>query len=198
MRYVVVTALSMLLASVVPVAASDKDHAQHMDEQAMMEEMIKLATPGAPHAHLMALAGSWTVKAKEWMAPGAPPTESTGTVEMRSLLGGRFLQQDFTGTMMGQPYQGHGITGYDNHRKKYVSIWMDSMSTAPFIMEGAASADGKTITLHGSHDMPGGGSMTHRAVWISPDANHQTFEMYGAHGQEKEEKEMELVYTRKP
>jgi len=57
-----------------------------------------------------------------------------------------------------------GITGYDNLSKKYVSIWLDTMGIAPFMMEGSGSADGKTITLKGQHAEPGGGHMTHRAV----------------------------------
>lgn len=59
-------------------------------------------------------------------------------------------------------------------------------------------ADGKTITLRGSHPEPGGGKMTHRAVWKTIDANNQTFDMYGAHKGEKEKKGKEIVYTRKP
>ena len=94
---------------------------------------------------------------KEWMEPGKPPTEAAGSVEMKMLLDGRFLQQDFTGEMMGQPYTGIGITGYDNLNKKYVSIWLDTMGTAPFMMEGTGSADSKTISLKGQHAEPGGG-----------------------------------------
>ena len=61
-----------------------------------------------------------------------------------------------------------------------------------------ASADGKTITLRGSHPEPGGGKMTHRAVWKIVDSNTQTFDMYGTHHGGKEMKVMEIVYTRKP
>ena len=50
-----------------------------MDMQAMMETYKKLATPGEPHKQFASLAGSWTTKTKEWMEPGKPPTESTGT-----------------------------------------------------------------------------------------------------------------------
>ena len=131
------------------------------------------------------------------MEPGKPPMESSGTVEMKSVLGGRFLQQEFTGNMMGQPYSGIGTTGYDNLRKKYVSTWIDSMGTGIFFMEGTASPDGKTITLKGGHDEPGGGHMTHRAIWKLVDSNTQIFEMYGAHKGEKEMKGMEITYTRK-
>ena len=199
MRFIPVTSIGLCLVLAASVAmAKDKKPEKQMDPQAMMEMYQKLATPGEPHKQLTSLAGSWTTKTKEWMEPGKPPTEADGSVEMRMLLDGRFLQQDFTGEMMGQPYTGVGITGYDNLRKKYVSIWLDTMGTGPFMMEGTASGDGKTITLKGQHAEPGGGHMTHRAVWKIVDSNTQTFDMWGAHGGGKEMKEMEIVYTRKP
>lgn len=197
LKFVPLTCLALfVLAS--PIMAKDKKPAKEMDPQAMMEVYQKLATPGEPHKQLASLAGSWTTKTKEWMEPGKPPTEAAGSVEMKMLLDGRFLQQDFTGEMMGRPYTGMGITGYDNLHKKYVSIWLDTMGTAPFMMEGTGSADGKTITLKGQHAEPGGGHMTHRAVWKIVDDNTQTFDMWGNHGGGKEMKVMEIVYTRKP
>lgn len=39
--------------------------------------------------------------------------------------------------------------------------------------------------------------MTHRAVWKIVDDNNQVFEMYGAHGKEKETNNLEIIYTRK-
>ena len=139
----------------------------------------------------------WTTKTKEWMEPNKPPIESTGSAEMKMLLDGRFLQQEFTGDMMGQPYSGVGITAYDNLRRRYVSTWIDTMSTGIFMMEGTGSADGKTITLKGQHPEPGGGYMTHRAVWKIVDSNTQTFDMYGTHHGGKEMKVMEITYTRR-
>ncbi len=181
-----------------PVWSEAKKSERPMDQQAMMEAYAKLAVPGEPHRLLASLAGSWTTKTKEWMEPGKPKRESTGSAEMKMLLGGRFLQQDFTGDMMGQPYSGRGISAYDNLRRRYVSVWIDTMGTRIFMMEGSASADGKTITLKGRHDEPGGGYMTHRAIWKIVDSNTQTFDMYGAHHGGKEMKMMEITYTRKP
>ena len=197
LKFVPLTCLALaLIAS--PVLAKEKKHEKQMDPQAMLEMYQKLATPGEPHKQFESLAGSWTTQTKEWMEPGKPPTEASGSADMKMLLGGRFLQQDFTGEMMGQPYTGMGITGYDNLLKKYVSIWLDTMGTGPFMMEGTGSADGKTITLKGQHAEPDGGHMTHRAVWKMVDSNTQTFDMWGAHGSGKEMKVMEIVYTRKP
>ena len=177
--------------------AMEKEQAP-MDQQAMMELWKKLGTPGEPHKVFASLAGHWTTQTKEWMEPGKPPMESTGTAEMKMLLDGRFLYQEYHGQMMSQPFSGIGIDAYDNMTQKYVTAWMDTMGTGIFMMEGTASPDGKTITLHGSHPEPGGGRMTHRAVWTLVDANSQTFDMYGAHHGGSEMKMMEILYSRKP
>lgn len=198
MRFIslpITTLCIMLIAS--PVMAKEKKHEKHLDEKAMMELWQKAAQPGEPHKLFATLAGSWTTQTKEWMEPGKPPAESTGTAELKMLLDGRFLYQEYNGQMMGQPYSGIGIDAYDNLTKKYTTAWMDSMGTGLFIMEGTAGQDGKTITLRGSHPEPGGGKMTHRAVWKIIDNDNQIFEMYGSHGKEKESKFLEIVYTRK-
>jgi hypothetical protein len=192
----VLTSMCFIVA-VFPVMAKDKKQKESADPQAMMETYKRLATPSEPHKQLASLAGSWTTQTKSWMEPGKPPMESTGACEEKILLDGRFLQQECTGQMMGQPFTGIGTTGYDNFTKKYVTTWIDSMGTGIFFMDGTASADGKTITLKGSHADPMEGTMKHRAVWKLVDANTQIFEMYGAHGHGKEMKMMEITYTRK-
>ena len=197
LRYLILVTLCVVLMNSVAMA-KDKKSDKPMDQQAMMELWKQLAMPGEPHKLFASLAGSWTTTTKEWMEPGKPPTESTGTAEMKMLLDGRFLYQEFNAQMMGQPFSGVGIDGYDNITKKYVTAWIDTMGTGIFMMEGTASADGKTITLKGSHPEPGGGKMTHRAVWKIADGNTQAFDMYGTHHGGKEMKVLEITYTRKP
>ena len=197
MRITHFTLIGLCLVLSVSVAMAKEKQPAQMDMQAMMDTYKKLAIPGEPHKQLASLAGSWTTKTKEWMDPSKPPMESTGTCEEKVLLDGRFLQQECTGDMMGQPFTSIGVTGYDNFTKKYVTTWMSSMGTGIFVMEGTGSADGKTITLHGSHKDPMGGDMKHHALWKFVDANTQTFEMYGAHGNDKDMKMMEITYNRK-
>lgn len=199
MRLTQLALTSLCVVLTVSVAmAKDKKPEKQMDMQAVMDTYAKLATPGEPHKQFASLAGSWTTKTKEWMEPDKPPMESAGTCDFKMLLDGRFLQQEFTSEMMGKPYSGVGISAYDNLRKRYVTAWIDTMGTGIFLMEGTASADGKTITLKGHHDEPGGGHMTHRAVWKIVDGNTQTFDMYGTHKHSKEMKMLEIAYTRKP
>lgn len=196
LRFVPFTCLALLILAS-PVMAKEKKQDKQIDPQAMMEVWKQLAMPGEPHKLFASLAGSWTTTTKEWMEPGKPPTESTGTAEMKMLLDGRFLYQEYNAQMMGQPFSGIGIDAYDNMTKKYVTAWIDTMGTGIFMMEGTASADGKTITLKGSHPEPGGGKMTHRAVWKIVDNDTQTFDMYGAHHGGKEMKVLEITYNRK-
>jgi len=198
MRFAQLTLMSLCIMLAASVAmAKDKKAEKPMDPQARMEVYTKLAAPGEQHKQLASLAGSWTTKTKEWMEPNKPPVESTGTAEMKMLLDGRFLQQELTGQIMGQPFSGIEITAYDNLLKRYVTSWMSTMSTGIFMMEGTASTDGKTITLKGQHAEPGGGYMKHRAIWKIVDSNTQTFDMYGTHPGGKEWKMMETTYTRK-
>jgi hypothetical protein len=180
-----------------PVMEEKKKQEGEMDMQAMMDVYKKLGTPGAPHKLLASMAGSWTTKIKSCMEPGKPPMESTGTSEQKMVLSGRFLQQEFTGEMMGSPFTGIGVTGYNNHTKKFVSTWMDSMGTAILFFEGTASTDGKTITLECRYDDPIKGPMKWRSVTRFVDGNTHVFEMYGTDKIGKEEKMMEITYTRK-
>ena len=95
-----------------------------------MEIYKKLGTFGTPHQQMVNMAGSWNTSGRFCMEPGKPPVESKGRCEQKMILDGRFLQEEFTGEMMGAPFTGLSFMGYDNHTEKYVSTWMDNMSTA--------------------------------------------------------------------
>ncbi len=168
-----------------------------MDMQAKMEVYRKLGTPGGPHKMLAKLAGSWTTKTKGWMEPDQPPIEGTGTCEQKMILDGRYLQQEYSGEMGGGPFTGINLIGYNNHTKKYVSTWIDSMSTGIFYFEGTASPDGKTITQQSSYDDPVRGPMKWRSVTKIVDDNTIEYEMYLTPKGGKEDKMMEMTVTRK-
>jgi hypothetical protein len=48
---------------------------------------------------------------------------------------------------------GLGLNGYDNLQRKYVTVWVDTLGTGIFVMEGTASPDGETITLAATRDL---------------------------------------------
>jgi Protein of unknown function (DUF1579). len=176
---------------------TNEQQAGTMDMQAMMEVYRKLATPGAPHKLLERMAGSWDTRFTAWMEPDQPPEESTGTCEQKMILDGRFLQQEFSAEMMGSPFNGFGIMGYDNHTGKYVSTWMDTMGTAIMYFEGTAGADGTSITQTATYDDPVQGPMEFRSVTTVVDDNTLAMEMYSTGTSGKEVKMMEGTYSRK-
>jgi hypothetical protein len=165
------------------------------DFKASMEAWQKLATPGEPHKVLAARAGSWKTKSKHWMELDKPYMKSEGSCERRMILDGRFLQEEFSGEMMGMHFKGIGVMGYDNQSKKYVATWTDSMSTGIYFFEGAAGDDGKTISLESRFHDPVNGPGTWHLVTRLVDENMETAEMRMKYDSGKEEK-CETVYTR--
>jgi uncharacterized protein DUF1579 len=167
-----------------------------MDMQEMMEIYKKVGTPGDAHKLLAKLEGSWTTRSRGW-EEGKPVMESIGTCEQKLVLNGHYLQQIYTGDMMGAPFSGINLLGYNNHTKKYESVWLDSMSTAIYYFVGKASADGRTITQECSYDDPVKGPCVWRSVTRIKDDNTQEFEMFITPKGGKEEKMMEMTVTRK-
>jgi len=166
-------------------------------EKESMEIYKRLAVPGAPHKLLTRMAGSWDTRTSSWFEPGKPPVESKGTCEQTMILGGRFLHQEFTGDMMGAVFTGIGVTGYDNFKKRYVSTWSDSMSTGIYYFEGISGNDDHTIEMECRTDDPVRGSIKWRSVTKIVDDNTHLFEMYVTDKSDKEQKMMEITYTRK-
>jgi len=169
-----------------------------MSEKEMMEIWQKMATPGDAHKKLEPFVGSFTAKVKMWMAPGAPPEESEGTSEAKWALGNRYVEQRFEGAFMKQPFSGIGFTGYDNYKKRYVGVWMDSMGTAMMTTTGTADAAGKKFTSSGKMDDPvQKKTTTMKEVMTLVDNDNHHFEMWGPGPDGKMFKTMEITYTRK-
>jgi hypothetical protein len=161
-----------------------------------MAEMMQAAAPGDAHKKLDVFAGTWTAKVSMWMAPGTDPAVSEGTSKARWVMGGRYLEQTFSGTFMGMPFEGMGHTGYDNVKKQYWGTWMDNFSTGMSLSTG--TGDGKNWTFAGSMPDPTTGKDTvveSRLTVI--DADHHTMEMWMPGPDGKPFKTMEAAYTRK-
>lgn len=169
------------------------------DMAEMMKKMEALAAPGPEHQKLASLAGEWETEAKCYMAgPGSPPTVTKGVNKAKMILGGRFLQEEFEGDMMGKKFHGIGLLGYDKFNQKYIDTWIDDMGTGIFMCEGNFDANGKVLTQTGKMDDPmtgeKGKEMKLVTRIVSPDKH--IFEMHDVALGEKG-KMMEITYTRK-
>jgi len=167
-----------------------------MDSAAMMKAWQDYMTPGDMHKMLEAWSGKWTGDITMWMAPDAPPTQSTGTAESKMILGGRYQESVHKGMMGGMPFEGRGIVAYDNAKKVFVSSWIDNMGTGVMQLEGPWDAASKSMTLKGDCVDPASGKkMAIREVVTVVDDKHQTMEMYMTQDG-KEYKSMEIKSTK--
>jgi len=101
--------LGMVVAAASSAMAQEKKAAEMPpDAKAAMEAMQKAATPGDAHKKLDAMIGTWDAKVSMWMDPSKPPEVSTGTSENKWVLGNRYVEMQYQGTFMGQPFSGIG------------------------------------------------------------------------------------------
>jgi hypothetical protein len=163
---------------------------------AQPEGMPPVPKPGPEHDILKADVGVWDAVVEMFMAPGQPPTVSKG-VETNTLLGGMWLVNEFTSEMMGMPFQGHGISGYDPVKKKYVGVWVDTISTSIARVESQYDAATKTMTgVMEATDMTGTTSSMKETV-VHRDPNTRVFTMFSPGPDGKDAVMMRITYTRR-
>ena len=178
--------------------ALSQEGQQAPDEAKMMELWMKHAKPGEHHEALRRYLGKWDVES-EMVMPGAPPQKSTGEAEFHWLMEGRWLQQDFHGTLMGMPYRGFGLTGWDNYKKKHVGMWCDSMNTTMLHFEGVpVDPTGKVIVMYGPMDeyMTGEHDKVVKYLTRFLDDDKFVFEIWDMAIGENGAAVMRLTYTR--
>ncbi len=179
---------------IAPTAAQDDMGA---DQQAMMEAWSRAATPGKAHEGLAKQTGTWSATVKAWMDPSGEPTVSKGTFRREMGLGGRVLQERYEGEVMGMPFEGFGMTGFDNVSGRYWNTWNDNLSTGPMILWGEWSDKEKALVYHGSAPDPASGAMVEMMTIVRhPDKDREVVEMYDLRTGEPV-KTMEIVAVRK-
>ncbi len=166
-------------------------------QKAEMDAYMKAATPGEQHKYLVSMAGNYDVVIRTWDGPDAPPHQEKGTATRTPDLGGRVVVERVTASIMGTPFTGTGMSGFDNVSGKYWSTWIDTISTGLMVSEGTCDAR-HTCTFTGTWNEPvtkGPVKMRMITRWTNPST--EVFEMYGPGRDGKEMKLMEMTYTKK-
>jgi Protein of unknown function (DUF1579) len=162
-----------LIAILVVFAARD---ASSQDDAAAAYR--KAAAPGEPHKKLQSMAGNWDLVVKIPMGPDGKPSEVKGTVAYKSILGGRFIQEEAKTELFGQPFEWVGMYGYDNTKKKFVAVWADNLNTIIEHGDGEADAAQKAVTFIGETVHPGGGAEKFQWVVTFPVDGKLTIGMF--------------------
>ena len=169
-----------------------------VDSATMMKNWQDYMTPGEMHKMMAKWEGTWDGDVSMWM-PGSPEQKSKSTAVNKMIMNGLYQESTHSGNMMGSPFNGKSIVGYDNHMKQFVSTWIDNMGSGIMIMKGTYDSTTKTITFKGSMLDP----MTKmecnlRETFKIVDDNTQEMEMFGPDPKTGQEmKTMHITYKRK-
>ena len=143
--------------------------------------------PGKQHDHLKRLVGTWDAETEI----------GKGTMTYKMGLGGLWLIGDFEGEFGGMKFQGKFLDTYDPATKKYRSIWVDSFSTAPRIMEGNLDKDNKVMTMTGEGPWQQGKTAKFKSITEIKDADTVNFSLFMVDKDGKEQPMAKITYKRK-
>ncbi|MCV2485592.1 DUF1579 domain-containing protein [Flavobacterium sp. SH_e] len=168
-----------------------------LDSAAQMKAWAAYATPSDAHKILADEVGTWNCDMTFWSDANAKPEKETSVAEIKMILGGRFQEAIYKGTMMGQPFEGKGIVGYNNATKEYISTFIDNMGTGMMTSTGKYNESTKSIEYFGEMADPVTAKSTkYREVYTIVDAQTRKMEMYDTKNG-TEYKSMEIVMTKK-
>lgn len=145
-------------------------------------------TPGKEHDELKAMEGVWDAAMK--MPDGS---EVQAESEYKMICEGMWLASDFRGDFGGMKFQGKGLDGYDSAKKKYVSIWVDSMNGSPMVMRG--TRQGKVTTMTGEGLGPAGDAK-YKTISTQDSSDKMSFQMFIT-TDGKDSEVMSITYTRR-
>ncbi|MCA8988341.1 MAG: DUF1579 domain-containing protein [Planctomycetaceae bacterium] len=165
------------------------------DAEGIAQLFIAHATPGKPHQQLQQMVGSWKTITHDYQSNPGQVIKSEGTSVFTSIMEGRFVKHVHHSTLNGQPFEGFGLSGYDNTQKKFVGFWVDNMGTGFLPLDGTYDETTRTWTEQGDYHSPLG-KMSFQALTQLKDDDHMGFTMFLLPEGGEEVKILEIEYTR--
>ncbi|HLG31677.1 MAG TPA: DUF1579 domain-containing protein [Ignavibacteriaceae bacterium] len=174
-HFLILSFLAFVLLISTPSIAQENEDEMAAEQQAWMEYM----TPGPMHEMLMKASGEWKSVSKFWMDPSGEPMVSEGAVKFEMILGGRYMKSTHTGTMMGMPFEGIFLQGYDNATNEFTAIWIDNMGTGTSVAKGKYDEASKSIMYEGTMvDPMSKQELKYKQSVKFLDDNHHLVEMF--------------------
>lgn len=143
--------------------------------------------PGKEHEHLKRLVGTWEAETEF----------GKGTMTYKMELDGLWLVSDFTGEFGGMEFKGKGLETYDAATRKYHSVWVDSFSTKPRIMEGNLDKAEKVMTMTGEGRGSDGMTAKYKSITELKDADTLNFGLFMVDKDGTEQSLVTIKYKRK-
>lgn len=153
-------------------------------------------TVGDVHKMMASWDGTWNAE-MTMTTPDGQSHKAQGKQVNKTIMNGLYQISTYTSNLMGMPFEGRGTFGYDNHKKVFVSSWIDNMASGIMNGEGPWDAATKTITIKGKMmDGETKQEKDYRQTMKIVDDNTHILEMYGAGPDGQEVKFFDIKYTR--
>lgn len=146
--------------------------------------------PGKEHEKFKSMVGEWDATMK------FGGMESKAKASYKLDFGGFYLVEDFEGDFGGMKFQGRGQMGYCPIKKKYFTIWIDSMSASPVMMAGNYDESGKTLTEEGEGPGQDGKMAKYKSVSTLVDNDTMEMKMFMV-ADGKDNEAFSITYKRK-
>ncbi|MBF4492488.1 DUF1579 domain-containing protein [Flavobacterium sp. JLP] len=168
-----------------------------LDSAAQMKAWQAYAAPTAPHKLMADETGTWNCDMTFWEEPDGKPSKATSTANIKMILGGRYQEANYNGTMMGQPFEGKSTLAYNNASKEYTTTFIDNMGTGMMVALGKYDEASKSIEFKGEMVSPLNGKKSpYRELYTIVDASTRKLETFDTkNGQEY--KSMEIIMKKK-
>lgn len=123
----------------------------------MSKSKLDISKESGPHYRLNKLIGSWDGNTRTWFEKGVLADESPCKGKITTVMDGRFIKYEYTGTINGKSFEGTMIWGYDLGNSTCQCSWIDSfhMGTGIMLSEGNETSNGFSVLgSYGNADMP--------------------------------------------
>ncbi|RED24882.1 uncharacterized protein DUF1579 [Flavobacterium cutihirudinis] len=168
-----------------------------VDSATQMKAWQAYATPSDAHKWLTEEVGTWSCDMTFWYEPNSKPEKATATATVKMILGGRYQETDYKGTIMGAPFEGKGTVAYNNASKEYTNTFIDNMGTGMMVSYGTYDEATKSMQMKGEVVNPVSGKKApYREVYTIVDATTRKMEMYDTKNG-TEYKSMEIIMKKK-
>jgi hypothetical protein len=168
-----------------------------LDSAAQMKAWQAYATPGNPHKLMADEVGTWNCDMTFWSEANGKPEKAASVAVIRMILGGRYQEANYKGTMMGQPFEGKSTLAYNNASQEYTTTFIDNMGTGMMVAMGKYDEKTKSMELKGEMVNPLNGKKTpYREVYTIVDPTTRKMEMFDTKNG-TEYKSMEIVMKKK-
>lgn len=179
------------------VAVEEPAAEQPLDSAAQMKAWAAYATPGNEHKLMADEVGTWNCEMTFWYEPNGKPEKATSTANVKMILGGRYQEAIYIGTMMEQPFEGKSTLAYNNASKEFTSTFIDNMGTGMMVGFGKYDEKTKSIEFKGDMVNPMNGIKTpYREIYTIVDPKTRKMEMFDMKNGE-EYKSMEIIMKKK-